>query len=79
MPAALDFDPLPADLCAPFDVECWTAQRGPFHYTIVTHPSLEGGFEVSVRFMPDYLPQGPFNSLEDAMRACNQTVATLEC
>lgn len=78
MTLALDFNPLAAELCQELGSKAWMARRGQWEYTIVTHPLLAGRFEIAVTFRPDYLPRGPFDTLEEAVSACNQTMTTLE-
>ena len=45
MPAALDFNPMAADICEELGSLCWSARRGQWEYTIVTHPLLKGRFK----------------------------------
>ena len=73
----LDFQPIPESILEGTGVQCWQARRGPFIYTVMGNPGLRT-FEMSISYVPDYVPKGPFDSLKAAIQACNQAANTLE-
>jgi len=75
---ALDFQPVPEEVASLIGATAWQAHRGTFTFTIASHEAL-GGFEIAVAFNADYLPQGPFETFEEAAEACNKATQRLRC
>jgi hypothetical protein len=74
----LDFKPIPEGVAAILGAQIWQARHGSFVFTIVTHPTLNGEYDMTIACVADYLPHGPFSSLEEAVTACNSAANTLE-
>ncbi|RTM13900.1 MAG: hypothetical protein EKK33_08995 [Bradyrhizobiaceae bacterium] len=67
-PPRLDFQPIAT--MPEIETEAWQARRGAFIYTIAALAAPREGFDISISFRPDYLPKGPFESLDAAVAAC---------